>query len=138
MAFVNEYISKEDFAKYDLATINLKRGVAADASDDWTIDKQKNIYIRCIQMGHPETPSESRWTLFYEGKLFDFGLLHISTEGVPGGVRKGHDALRNLSIPTGWESRRKELIVVIHEALTAWKDGGMFATATDYSLTLDI
>ena len=65
-------------------------------------------------------------------------LDNISTSGVAGGKRCGHKKLRSIAMPNHLEASYDEILADLKEALTAYKDGGVFATATDYNLILDI
>lgn len=138
MAFVNEYIPQEDLIKYDLDAINLKYLVGGTHARDWTIDRERNVYIRNVANGREEFFHESIWTLFYMNQLIEFGLSNISHQVTADGVKVGHKKLRYLNLPDQLLEQKEEVISVIKEALTAYKDGGVFAMATRYAIALEV
>lgn len=138
MAFVNEYISAEDSKKYDIDGINKRFIVGGTNARDWTIDHERGIYLRMVAWGREEFSHQSTWTFYWHGELLVLELENISTTGSTGGTRSGHKRLRSIEIPQHLEPKRAEIIADLKEALTAYKDGGVFATATTYALTFDV
>lgn len=71
MAFVNEEISKEQYEAYNLKTIDAKWRFGIPIMD-WTIDKQKEIWLRLcykhINMNKKDI--NSTWNFYYKGALF--------------------------------------------------------------------
>lgn len=138
MAFVNEYISSEDREKYALDEIDKRFIVGGVMARDWTIDRDKNIYLRVLSRGREEFTYQSTWAFFWKGYVLILELDNISTDGVAGGDRHGHKRVRKIDIPPELEERRDEILDDLKSAFTAYKDGGVFATAKNYSLTLDV
>ena len=138
MTFVNEYISAEEIKKYDLENINKRFIVGGTKARDWTIDRERNIYLRNVANGREEFSHQSTWTFYWHGELILLELDNISTSGVAGGDRCGNKKLRSITIPHHLEANYDEIIVDLKEALTVYKDGGVFATATAYTLILDV
>ena len=138
MTFVNEYISAEEIKKYDLENINKRFIVGATKARDWTINRERNIYLRNVANGREEFSHQSKWTFYWHGELIILELDNISTSGVAGGERCGHKKLRSITIPHHLKTNYVEIIVDLKEALTVYKDGGVFATATAYTLILDV
>jgi len=138
MTFVNEYISAEEIKKYDLENINKRFIVGATKARDWTIDRKRNINLRNVANGREEFSHQSTWTFYWHGELILLELDNISTSGVAGGDRCGNKKLRSITIPHHLEANYDEIIVDLKEALTVYKDGGVFATATAYTLILDV
>ena len=137
MAFVNENITKEDFANYEIEAIN-RRYVSGISFRDWTIDRSRNIYIRLVGRGREEFAHESEWTLYFEEHLIEFGIANISTVELQNRALQGHKKLRYLNLPESLSLRREEIIAVIHEALVAYQTIGVFCKAQEFALTLDI
>lgn len=92
MTFINERISKEDRKFYELDKID-EKFVWGLKSRDWTIDKDRNIYLRCVRRGI-EKSHQSTWTFYWSGGLIIFLLENISTSGIAEGDRHGHKGLR--------------------------------------------
>jgi hypothetical protein len=138
MSFVNEYISAEDIAKYGLDSIDKGFVVGGVRSRSWTVDHERNIYLRIVARGREDNFQCSTWTFFWRGELIVLGLENISTSGAPGGSREGHKKLRSIVVPDKFKGLEKEIIKDLIEALVAYKDGGVHSTASSYSLVLDI
>ncbi|WP_200958258.1 hypothetical protein [Massilia sp. Root335] len=59
MAFINEFIPEADIKKYGIEEINKKYIVGGTKSGQWTIDRDRDIYLRCVARGREEYRSES-------------------------------------------------------------------------------
>ena len=95
MAFVAEYISKEDIEKYDLLKPSneicekyhqVKLEWAILNSRDWCIDRERGIWlfpICSITIGDPRDMNysgEDIWILHYKGKDIEIDLRNIHNE----------------------------------------------------------
>ncbi len=94
MAFVAEYISKEDLEKYDIIyavnKIRTKFRKPLLSNQDirwlnWVVDKQKQTYL--IFIGSPQLPDprdgytgEDIWLLHYKGKNIELDIRRIYDE----------------------------------------------------------
>lgn len=67
VTFVNEYITPEDAEKYHLAEIDAQfRG--GSESRDWTIDRERDIYLRNLSWEREEEARyEGYWTFYWKG-----------------------------------------------------------------------
>lgn len=140
MAFINEYMSPEDKDKYGIAAINMRYTVNGTDARDWTIDKGRNIYLRQVAWGPRERNLfyQQVWTLFLDGELIEIGLDNLENTGGPHQPCWAHVKVRYMNLPPQHAHRHDEVIEILREALLAYKDGGVFGTATDFSLTLDV
>lgn len=138
MAFANEYISADDRLKYELDSINAKFIVGGTNARDWTIDRDRNIYLRVVSRGREEMASISTWTLFRDGDLIVFDLDIVGTTGGMGKPSSIHYKLLRLSMPQHLEAQREEVLADLYEALMGYRDGGVYGTAPSFSLILDI
>lgn len=138
MSFVNEHISQEDRQRYRINEIDKKLRGKAPARD-WTIDRERDIYLRMLDPGIlADGPTgRSAWHLYWHGEVIEIDLQIMKTEGEPGGSRHGHKKLISIEIPESIEEKHEEIERDLREALIAYKDGGIFATATEYLLTLE-
>jgi hypothetical protein len=66
MAFVNEYISKEDIEKYHLDELKKKYNLRIHS---WTIDRERNIYLICNGKGREEESQMKFFFLFRKGEI---------------------------------------------------------------------
>ena len=94
MAFVAEYISKEDLKKYNVIdTVNkirtkFRKPLLSDQDIrwlNWVVDKQKQTYL--IFIGSPQLPDprdgytgEDIWLLHYKGKNIELDIRRIYDE----------------------------------------------------------
>ena len=138
MAFINEYISAEDIKKYDLENINKKFVVGNVPICDWVINRERDIYLRVVARSREEFSHESTWVFYWHGVVIVVELENLSTNGVAGGERSGHKRIRKIDLPSNFKDRRSDILADLKEALIAYKDGGVFATATSYTLDLEI
>ena len=95
MAFVAEYISKEDLKRYNVVnTVNeyrIKYGCRATLSDmaiaqlDWVIDRQRNIWFIFVCDPHLPDPrdgftGEEIYILCYKGNVIELDIRRIYDE----------------------------------------------------------
>lgn len=139
MAFVNEYIPAEDFEKYQLREIDKHHVVGGVNARDWTIDRERDIYLRQLAQGREEFSHEMVWTFFWHGKTYTLRMDILDTKGRPHEpgwsqwslIRvNANDALNGIPEP------REQFIADLKEALLTYKDGGYFSRSTDYSVDL--
>jgi len=138
MAFVNEYISQEDREKYGLDEIDKKFIVGGAKARDWTVDKDRNMYLRNVANGREEFFYITTWTFYWHGELIVFEKKGISTTGPIDGDRYHHGKILRIDIPQDMQSSKEQIIEDLKEALTAYKDGGIFSKAKGFTLTLDV
>ena len=145
MAFVNEYISDEDFEKYGLAEIDKKFIVGATNADDWTIDRERGIYLRNIAQGggnEPEISNRTTWTFYWHDEPITLRLDLIDGGGKRGGPAWGHWRLvwvrGGHGLPEHLKPYKAEFLSDLEAALLAYKDGGIYSASIDYKLALDI
>jgi hypothetical protein len=138
MTFVNEFISKDDADEFGLEAIDKRFIVGGTRARDWTIDRDRNIYLRVVARGREEFFHQSFWTFYWHGDLLEVELENISTTGSEGDARHAHKRLVDLSLPGHLEHRRGEVLDDLKEALTVYATGGVFSSCSSYSLTLDV
>lgn len=136
MGFINEFISEDDSRKTGIKDIAKRFGGPIDRS--WTIDRERNMYLHCVNRGREDYRSESTWIFYWHGDLVVVWLSNISTEKKASGERQGHKKLRRIEIPQHLEHRRAEILTDLKEALTTDGCDGLYAKAAPYELILDI
>jgi hypothetical protein len=137
MAFVNEYISEEDRQKYGLDEIENSPGMRARApARDWTIDHDRNIYLRYIGCGREEFANRTAWHFYWSGELLVVDLLTIDAGGKPGEPCWAKKKIHRLPLPPHLSPRRDVIVADLYDALSAYKDGGVFSKSTTYTLNL--
>lgn len=138
MAFVNEHIPQEDVEKYGLESIDKNFIVGGTNSRAWTIDRERNIYLRNVTRGREEYRSQSGWTFFWGGQCIYLELETLEAGGKPGAAGWVRRKLLTIEIPEQFIGRRTEILEDLKSALIAYKDFGVFSVCTDYSVTLDV
>jgi hypothetical protein len=144
MAFVNEHISEADRQKYGLDQVD--RGLVGRAPQrQWTIDHEREIYLRNIDRGREEAARQSTWHLFWRGELMTVCLevTAAGSDGRKGGHGWAHYRVRNcfnrgFFVPAHILDQREEVIADLRAALAAYKGGGVYSTLTSYELTLTV
>lgn len=121
MAFVNEFVSPEDFDKYGFREINRKYRMI-DEETNWTVDKERDIYIRKISWGHA-SPGFVRFHMYWKGQLFFAYIIYGENHS-----RK----LKGIDIPKDLESEREEIIECLREAIRKHGDGGAWSIDTSF------
>lgn len=144
MAFVNEYIPEADLVKYGIEEID-KRFIVGNTHDhSWTIDRERDIYLRCVARGREEASHKSTWTFYWGGELMAVCLETVDAGS--DGTRNGRGwvryqlvdcYLKGFFIPSHLLDRRDEIIADLREALTARK-GGINSAKETYETTLAI
>lgn len=135
MAFVNETISETDIEKYGIRDIN-KRFRCSNL--DWTIDRDRDVYLRQVGQGREEFSHQSIWTFFWRGELLTVDLDTEEAGGTRGGACWSHKRVRRIQVPRHLADKRSQILDDLKEALMAYKNGGVYATASTYTLTLDV
>lgn len=144
MAFVNEMISEDDRKKYGLERVESGPGMRARAPQrDWTINHERQIYLRVIDRGREEYNYESTWHFYCCGELMTVCLEMVDAGGKRGGHGWSHYKLvdcykKGFFVPDHLLGRRDEIIANLRDALTAYADGGIYSATTSHETTLTI
>ena len=70
MAFVNEYISEENIKKYDIEALDKKYNKGFN-KPDWTVDHERDMYLRYINSGREEFSDEYTFCFYWQAQLFE-------------------------------------------------------------------
>lgn len=150
MPFVNEFISAEDVEKYGLKAIDQKFVVGGTNARDWTIDRERNIYLRNVAIGggaEPEIRNQTKWSFFWQKELLTLRLDLVGSSGEkPTDPSWSHWRLIWLNgsqgLPDLLKSRKAEFIADLELALLAYGDFGVYTSGSEYNqqhrITLDI
>ena len=153
MAFVAEYISKEDIEKYDLLKPSneicekyhqVKLEWAILNSRDWCIDRERGIWlfvVRSIIIGDPRDMNYSGeviWLLHYKGKDIEIDLRDIDNENTS---RKITDnpfkiiyELESIRSDIG-DIPKQEIVDILKEILNEYGDGGSIIPKENIQVT---
>ena len=143
MAFVNEYIPEADYVKYGLRELDWGERLpglrgSRIATDSWTIDRDRDIYLRKFSAGRElDDCSTLGWTCWWHGDLLWFLEEGIEFRGERNGPQWSHFRLTKLHIPAHLKPHQDEILNDIREAFQTYAGGGVFSTATEYSQQID-
>lgn len=145
MLFINEFITAEDVEKYGIKSIDQNFIVGGTNSRQWTIDREREIYLRNVARGggnEPEIRNQTKWSFFWHSVL-----LTLRLDLVDGGGRRGepgwsHWRLVRINggteLPANLHTDKNIFIEDLKNALLAYKDFGAYSTNTDYRIVFDI
>ena len=138
MAFVNERIPEADAKKYGLEAIDhYLSGGGETNSRAWTINRARDIYLRCVARGRDEESQLSTWIFYWKGALIWFRREALGVEKKPDGLRHARSRLM-LTLPEHLTSRREEICQDLRDAFRTYGGGGIFSNSTDYVHDLEI
>ena len=146
MAYINEYIPEADLKKYNFAELNKRPSKGGGAARDWTIDREADIWLRHFYTESDHTELDggytgvSAWDFYWKGHLM---LVEVKSAGTGGGDGKPlwqRKKLLSITIPSGLENARSQILKDLEAAFTAHRGAGVFGVPHDqeYSFTLEI
>lgn len=126
LAFINEFIPADDVVKYGIEAIDeIYSKITFDP--DWTVDRERDIYLRQMSTGREESANQSTWSFYWKGSLLRLVLI---AEG--GALETGelfmHYKLGRTVIPPEILAEREEILIDLKEALTARNSNGVYTT----------
>lgn len=119
MTFINEYISEEDWAKYNFDSID-KRMNYNRGQKDWTINRAKDIWLRDYYTpidrddgGRVIGPNE--WDFYWKGTLMVLKTNFINywtipEDGVYATYMSIHERIVSLNIPVSLQIQKEEIL----------------------------
>ncbi len=133
MSFVNEYILEEDIKKYGIESLNKKLYIA-NYKSTWTVDHERDIYLRRIKNRREERCNEVEYCFYWQGHLMK---VVLKQEG--GGEHQGpqwrHYEMLDINIPEEIKQNESQVITDLKEALVAYKTLGVFSNCTSHKAT---
>lgn len=135
MAFINEYISAADMARYDIEAID--RGFFKKIyRHDWTVDHERNIYLRLLESGREDFANQVDYFFYWKGKLLIVRLEQCGG-GVCGGAGWREYKLIKIDIPESLKEHRVDILKDLKDALVAYKDFGVRSVTNEHVATFD-
>jgi len=131
MGFVNEFVPEEDIVKYGLKEID-KRYMKGHYKPDWTINREKDVYLRWMHAGREEYSNVHDFTFYWKGTLLDVVLSHRGSS-VRGGAGETIWTLESFRIPQELSQHRLEIIDDLKEALVTYKTFGIRSSVTEHT-----
>jgi hypothetical protein len=143
MAFVNEMISKEDFEKYDLETIN-NRLPYGSPNDHWTIDRERGIWFRKYYTSVDRENSGAElytvWDFYWEGSLISVKTEYIKKISPFESNKEyyAHILLLDIKIPKEIEQYKQKIFKDLEKVFEASNGGGgIYSRADSYKVDLE-
>lgn len=136
MGFKNEKISEEDLETYGIREIDKNAGFGKTFADDWTIDRDKNIYLRRIARGREDTSHFTKWTFFWDGTALTVMLKGVHHHSRDDGQLSVVEKLVQLDLPEELRAERENVLEDLRSALQAYKANGVYSSVVDYQHTL--
>lgn len=130
MAFVNEYVSEVDVGKYELAEIN-RQFWKTDARYEWTIDRQRDIYLRLMKSGRGEFGQQQEFTFYWHQRVLAVRLSRdngMTEDGRIASVWRLH----HLVLPGALQSQRQAIVDDLKLALEAYKTAGVGSSVSEH------
>lgn len=129
MSFVNERISAEDRINFDIDRINktyLRNRL------DWTVDRDRNSYLREVSSGREERQGYDTWNFYWNGDLIELVMYSSDIQ-----KNQEHERARitwnierygiiDQTKRDAFLARKDEFFTILKEALTAYQLGGAF------------
>ncbi len=126
MAFVNEYISDEDREKYNIDDLYIRensrlirKGLSDNHKLNWTIDRERGLYLMKVRVGREELSNRSIWILNWQGQE-----IKIKIDRADGGSLTYSDLpyiviwnLVDIELVNVTDITNKKVIEVLKEAL---------------------
>jgi hypothetical protein len=135
MAFVNEYISPEDVVKYGIEEVD-RRFLKVTFHPEWTIDKERDVYLRFVASGRDGFATQKYCTLYWRGVLLTV-LLDQQIGTKPNGDQWRHYKLLELDMPRAVAAQRTEIVSTLKEGLIAYQGGGVDSGPTQSATTFE-
>ena len=136
MAFVNEYVSPEDVKKYDLDGINQRFGKDPALRYQWTVDRERNVFLIWMDAGREEFSARQTLLLWWQG-ISVFVRLLSATTGTLGSQVTSRWQLQQINLPPELVTKRTEILDVLKEALVAYKVSGIGLPVPRHTATFE-
>lgn len=125
MAFINEFISDSDAVAYDIAAIS-RHYLKSNYKPHWTIDRERNIYLREVASGRDEYVGDHTYTLYWKGNLIETELRQTSGKNNDNVAWREYFLL-NIALPAHLGVSRSEILADLKEALAVRNGSGVYA-----------
>ncbi len=124
MAFVNEYASPEDVKIYDLDGINQRFGKDPALRYQWTIDRERNVFLIWMEAGREEFAARQTFLLWWQGISVFVRLLSATTGTLDSQVTSRWQ-LQQIDLSPELDAKRTEILETLKDSLVAYKVSGI-------------
>ncbi|MCL1501435.1 hypothetical protein [Xanthomonas nasturtii] len=145
MPFVNEFIPEPDVVKHDLEAIDRDFVVGGTNARDWTVDRDRDMYLRNVANGggtEIEVRNQTKFSFYWHGELLTLRLDLVDGGGARGQPGWSHWRLMRINggegLPEYLKADKEQFIADFKEALLAYKDFGVHSRNTDYHIVFEV
>jgi len=90
MGFINEVIKADDVKRFNIKEIDSKFEAEGVCSCTWTVDRDRNMYLRCVAHMRHEQYTRSSWTFYWYGELLLVEMELIKNKDMSDGSQQFH------------------------------------------------
>lgn len=129
MAYINEYISKQDFEKYNIQDLMDTPAAGPLSSRGWTIDRETCSWLYRYAIGIDRDEGYKPFDYWYF--FWQEHLMHLTTEVLEskGGGKGQHYQARlkliEINLPPTLISQKNKILSDLQAALSVYGPGGM-------------
>ena len=136
MAFINEYISEEDFKKYDIKGICEQFDISFYRLA-WTVDREKAIFLIFLaDKSCADGYFGSKLLFYWKGSPIRVDLMKAGAGGSYKEKSFCRWALQKIELPEALEEQMA-IMAELKNALTAYKAGGIEVPVADHTVYFD-
>ncbi|MDR2639020.1 MAG: hypothetical protein LBC09_04210, partial [Helicobacteraceae bacterium] len=122
MGYVNEWISAEDWEKYDFNAINKRRAIRGGADRYWAIDRDREIWVKLYLVSRDidyDTEIRTYWDFYWKGGLVPIETKALKRSRSEDGVLYGYIKILELEIPENILRHKSEILQEFKAAIEA-------------------
>lgn len=134
MTFINEYISIQDIEKYQIKAVD-KSFLKDEEHPQWTIDRDRDIYLRYISNEREELSNRLTYYFFWKGSPIVV-TIDAYTNNI-GSELHWHYELRKIDIPPLSISSKDHIIDDLKEALKTHGVRGVYSNNRKFTVNFD-
>jgi hypothetical protein len=137
MAFINEFISENDYKIYKIEDLNHKYRLR-NPKPDWTVDHERNIFMRLVDIGREECSNSLTFYFYWKGNEV---IVIVSVEGskLVNEKKWRHYKLVKIKIPEVIKQNEAEILADLRKALACYMVAGVRTELNqeDYKISFD-
>jgi len=145
MAFINEFISDEDWKKYNIQEIEDSFKIGNSSDDSWTIDKENNIFLKNVAKSRIDDYGRTwvYWVFFWENKLYEITTEVIKLDKDKSGQNcQAYKKIRQFEFLDNDKEMdynlREKILPYLTEAFIAHGDAGVYSSQISYKRNYEL
>jgi len=126
MPFINEIIKSDDVKRFNIEAINNKFNVDGQCLRTWIVDRDRNMYLRCVAKSQHGRHARYTWTFYWYGDLLVVEMELLENTDTSGGAQQMHWKLCNIAeydsdeFPPELQQQQDEILEDLGLALNAF------------------